>query len=257
MIHPRISAFLGGEERSGQLVVFDKDGTLIDFDYMWGGWIEELARRLERAAGVALADRLFRAVRYDPATRKVDPAGPLAISSMADLRRLAVEVLREAGVPAEHSEQADAIAWYIPDPVALARPLADLPKLFGALRERGLRIAIATTDDRAPTEATVRALGVARLVDALACGDDGHALKPAPDAVLSLCARLGAAPERAAVVGDTAADLRMGRAAGAALNVGVLSGVGSSDVLGPLADVLLPSVAELIGGRDRPEKLSG
>ena len=28
------------------LVVFDKDGTLIDFDVMWGGWAESLADRL-------------------------------------------------------------------------------------------------------------------------------------------------------------------------------------------------------------------
>ena len=30
-----------------RLVIFDKDGTLIHFDAMWGGWVTELARRLE------------------------------------------------------------------------------------------------------------------------------------------------------------------------------------------------------------------
>src|SRR5207253_1206595 len=89
--------------------------------------------------------------------------------------------------------------WHIPDPVALARPLADLPALFGALRAGGMRIAVATTDDRAPTLATLAALGVAPLVDALACGDDGYPIKPAPDAILALCRELGIVPAHAAM----------------------------------------------------------
>jgi len=117
---------------------------------------------------------------------------------------------------------------------------------FGAVRARGMRIAVATTDDRAPTRATLEALGVAPLVDALACGDDGRPIKPAPDAILALCRELGVTPAQTAVVGDTTADMRMGRAAGVGLNIGVLSGVGSAALLAPLADVLLPSIAELL-----------
>lgn len=246
MAHPRISAFFSAGERSGGLIIFDKDGTLIDFHAMWGGWIVELARRLEAASGRAVAARLFDAVRYDAASGRVDPGGPLAIASMAELRALTAELLRAEGLPEVRAEAAAKDAWLIPDPVALARPLADLPALFGALRGRGLRIAVATTDDRAPTLATLQALSVAPLVDALACGDDGRPIKPAPDAILALCQGLGVPPARSAMVGDTAADLQMGRAAGVGLNVGVLSGVGTTELLAPLADVLLPSVAGLL-----------
>ncbi len=227
-------------------VVFDKDGTLIDFNAMWGGWIIELARHLEAASYVSIAPQLFRAVGFDPATGAVAPAGPLAIATMAEIRALAGEVLRAAGLTPPSATAALQAGWYMPDPVALARPLADLPALFGALRARGLRIAVATTDDRAPTLATLEALGVAPLVDALACGDDGRPIKPAPDAILALCRELGVSPAQAAMVGDTAADLRMGRAAGVGLSIGVLSGVGSAEMLAPLADVLLPSVAGLL-----------
>jgi phosphoglycolate phosphatase-like HAD superfamily hydrolase len=254
MAHPRISAFFSGGERSGKLAIFDKDGTLIDFHAMWGGWIVDLARRLDQEAAAvypdlvegAVAGRLFAVVGFDAATGRVDPRGRLAIASMAELRDTAAEVLWAAGLPREAADSAASRAWRIPDPVALARPLADLPALFAALRDRGARAAIATTDDRAPTEATVAALGIAAFVEALACGDDGHPLKPAPAAVLSLCRRLGAAPADTAVVGDTAADLRMGRAAGVGLTIGVLSGVGTPDILAPYADALLPSVGDLL-----------
>ena len=229
-----------------KLIIFDKDGTLIDFHTMWGDWITTLAQRLEAASYISVAPRLFRAVGYDPTTGAVDTNGPLAIATMADLRAIAADVLREAGLGADSADAVARAAWYIPDPAALAKPLADLPELFGALRARGLRIAIATTDDRAPTEATLAALGIASLVDALACGDDGHALKPAPDAMFKLCRRFGIAPDQAAIIGDTVADLRMGRSAGAGRVIGVLSGVGTAALLAPYADVLLPSVAALM-----------
>lgn len=229
-----------------EAVVFDKDGTLIDFNAMWGDWITELARHLEVAAYVSIAPQLFRAIGFDPVTGAVAPAGPLAVATMAEIRALTGEVLRAAGLSPASAAAAIQAGWYIPDPVALAQPLADLPALFGALRARGLRIAVATTDDRTPTLATLAALGVAPLVDALACGDDGIPIKPAPDAILALCHELGITPAQAAMVGDTTADLRMGRAAGVGLVVGVLSGVGSAELLTPLADALLPSVAGLV-----------
>ena len=227
-------------------VVFDKDGTLIDFNAMWGSWITDLARHLEAVSYVAIAPQLFRAVGFDPATGAVAPSGPLAIATMAEIRVLANQVLRAAGLTPASAAAATQAGWYIPDPVALAQPLADLPALFGSLRARGMRIAVATTDDRAPTLATLAALGVAPLVDALACGDDGRPIKPAPDTILALCQELGVAPAQAAMVGDTVADLRMGRAASVGLNIGVLSGVGAAELLAPLADVLLLSVAGML-----------
>ena len=80
---------------------------------------------------------------------------------------------------------------------------------------------------------------------ALVCADDGIRTKPAPDPVLHLCAELGIAPGQTAVVGDSPADLAMGRAAGAARSIGVLTGVGDLASLEPLADVVLGSIAEL------------
>ena len=58
--------------------------------------------------------------------------------------------------------------------------------------------------------------------------------------------RLGVAPERTIVIGDSVADLAMGRAAGAARVYGVLTGVGTHEELAPHADEVLESVADLV-----------
>jgi len=172
--------------------------------------------------------------------------GRLAVEPMARLRELTIGVLREAGLSAAVAERVVEEAWRAPDPVALARPLADLPALFTALRARGIRIAVATSDDRAPTAATLANLRVAALVDAILGADEGLPNKPAPDMVQRLCRDLGVPPAQAVVVGDAVADMQMGHAAGAGLVVGVLSGLSSAALLAPHADVVIASVAELI-----------
>ncbi|MEX2010838.1 MAG: HAD family hydrolase [Chloroflexota bacterium] len=237
-------------ERAGRLegidlVIFDKDGTLIDFDAMWGPWVVELAQRLESLTGHVLAPGLFDALGFDASTGRTIAGGPLAATPMARLHELTAELLIAAGVDEGMARAAVARAWEPPDPLALARPLAELRPLFAGLRASGRLIAVATSDDRRPTEKALAGLGVADLVDALACADDGIPVKPAPEMVLTVCRALGVEPARAAVVGDAPADLAMGRAAGAGLVVGVLSGVGGRADLEPYADLILGSVAEL------------
>ncbi len=231
---------------SPSLIIFDKDGTLIDFHAMWSGWVTELARRLEAATGLTIAPQLFRAMNFDLNAGRVAPNGKLSVTPIAGLRALTVDVLGEAGLPSEAVEVAMATAWHIPDPVALAQPLTDLAVLFSTLRTCGLKIAVATSDDRAPTEAMLAGLNLTSLVDALSCADDGLPIKPAPDMVLTICRALNIPPAKAIMVGDNADDLQMGRAAGAGLVIGVLSGVSTAADLAPHADVLLSSVAGLI-----------
>lgn len=164
---------------------------------------------------------------------------------MARLRERARAVLIGAGLAGEEADRALDVAWHAPDPVGSAHPLTDLPVLLGGLRATGRRIAVATSDDREPTVRTIAALGIGGWIDAFVCADDGLPVKPAPDMVLHLCREIGIAPGRTAVVGDSAADLLMGRSAGARLVVGVLTGVGGRDDLAPLADIVVPSVADL------------
>jgi phosphoglycolate phosphatase len=240
LLHPRITAV------NAALIIFDKDGTLIDFHAMWGGWAAGLAQRLEDVTGKALARPLFELMEYDPVHGRINPHGRLAIAPMAVLWRETADLLQQLGLTQDATQSALTAAWQPPDPVQLAVPLADLPRLFARLSRQGLQIAVATSDDREPTETMVAALGLTAWVSAIAAADDDLVSKPAPDMVRHVCRRLNIPPARAVMVGDTAADMQMGRAAGVGLTVGVLSGVSSADILAPHADLVLPSVADLL-----------
>jgi HAD superfamily hydrolase (TIGR01509 family) len=239
----------GGDALAGiDLVIFDKDGTLIDFQSMWSGWVRALAGDLESATGRALADPLFDLLGVDRKRGIVRSHGLLAATPMARIREHVGAMLEEHGLTAAAAEAALVDSWHPPDPVELARPVTDLRPLLTALRAAGRRLAVATSDDRDPTERTLAGLGVSDLFDELACADDGDAVKPSPAAVFRLCANLAVAPARTAVVGDSPADLAMGRAAGVARVIGVLTGVAERPTLAPLADVVLASIAELAPG---------
>ena len=228
------------------LVIFDKDGTLIDFQSMWGAWVRRLAADLEQATGLTIADPLFGLLGVDREQGLVRSHGLLAATPMARIREHVVALLEAHRLPHAAAEAAVASAWRPPDPVELARPVTDLRRLLGRLRASGRRLAVATSDDREPTERTLAGLGIADLFDELACADDGEPVKPAPAAVYRLCSNLGVEPLRTAVIGDSPADLAMGRAAGAGRVIGVLTGVAERATLESLADVVLPSIAGLV-----------
>jgi phosphoglycolate phosphatase-like HAD superfamily hydrolase len=229
-----------------ELAIFDKDGTLIEFELMWAGWVRDLTDRLAAAnGGRRLDDVVHDVMGVDIATGRVYPHGGLAATPMPRLREALVEAIADAGAaPGEANGIVDA-GWHAPDPVVLAQPVADLPALFAALRRAGIRIAVATSDDRGPTERTLAHLGVAGLVEAVACADDGRPVKPSPAAIHWICRTLGVPESRAAMIGDSPADLAMGRAAGAGLVVGVLTGVGDRATLAAGADLIVASVADL------------
>jgi phosphoglycolate phosphatase-like HAD superfamily hydrolase len=228
-----------------EVVIFDKDGTLIDFHAMWGGWARTIGDRLDGAIRRPVSPDVYATIGFDPSTGRVAPGGLLATGTMAGIEETIATVLRRYCPSTAAARRATQAAWFLPDP-ARAVPLADLELLFGRLRDGGRRIAVVTTDDRAPTETTLRALGIRPLVGALVCGDDGFAMKPSPDPVVAVCHAFRSEPSRVLVVGDTRADLEMGRSAGAGRVVGVRSGVtGAADLAD--ADVVIDSVADLLG----------
>lgn len=226
-----------------QAIIFDKDGTLIDFHAMWGGWVVYLADQLTQASQTDIREHIYQAMGYDAKTKKVLANGKVAMRPMAELYQLTIEILKSLNI--KNTEQLVENNWVVPDPVLLAKPLTDLDVLFSKLQRHNIKIAIATADDYAPTLATLQAFDIEDYISAFICADENIASKPAPDMVLELCNRLSLNPTHVIVIGDTAADLQMAKAAGAGLCIGVLSGVSSHKDLTPYADLILESIEEL------------
>ncbi|DBA02607.1 hypothetical protein Poli38472_014493 [Pythium oligandrum] len=250
-LRPATSASFARRHRSSlhrvdpSLVVFDKDGTLIDFNLMWGGWVESQAWRVEMTTGLPVREKLFDAMGYDWIRRAIRSKGALCCTPMGELYKLAVRVLVNEGMPADEAEVVIRQCWSMPDPVLTSRPLGDLAGLFRTIKHMGIKIAVCTTDNRQATIDTLKHLQLDHMVDAMACGDDGLPAKPAAEQIWTICQQVGAQPHNTIMVGDTHTDMLLGRNAGCGLSVGVLGGASSLEDLAQDADVLIPSVAKL------------
>jgi HAD superfamily hydrolase (TIGR01509 family) len=79
----------------------------------------------------------------------------------------------------------------------------------------GMLQATVTGKRAADCERILRGLGIKKDIDVYLGGDSVVRPKPAPDLAKLAMSRLGVSPEESVVIGDSAADLAMGKAAGA------------------------------------------
>jgi len=222
-------------------ILFDKDGTLVDFNATWLSIADFMA--MDAAEGDRWkADRLLAAAGFDFVAKRFKPDSIFASGTNMDVVELWFPRLSD-------EDQMLAVARFNEITSVQGSSMAvALPGIVGALtalHKRAYRLGVATNDSTAGAEKTMVTLGVAQLFDA-AYGYDAVANpKPAPDTILAFCDLTGLRPAEIAMVGDNRHDLEMARAGGCGLAIGVLSGTGTRESLSTIADVVLDSVADL------------
>ena len=222
-------------------VLFDKDGTLVDFQRTWYAIGDMMA--LEAAAGDRQrANALMADAGYDYGASGFRADSVFAAGTNADIVSLWYPHLA-AGARSAMITRFDTVTAEQGALQAVA--LDGIKGMLKALHASGYRLGLCTNDSTSGAEKTLLALGVAQLFDA-AYGYDAVANpKPAPDAVHAFCDLTGLRPSEIAMVGDNGHDLEMARAAGCGMAIGVLSGTGTRTTLAPLADVVVASAIEL------------
>jgi len=225
-------------------ILFDKDGTLLDF---FETWIPAYKAAAKVAAAFAdepaMADRMLRATGFDPESEAFDPLSLLAGGTTAQICDAWADeaglVERDRFLQQVHDAMDDYAARY-------QVPIAEgLDVLFERLASRGYVLGIATMDSEVVAKVTAETLGLSRWLAFLAGYNSGHGAKPEPGMVLGFCAATGLTPAEVLVIGDTDRDVNMARNAGAGMVVGVLTGASPADQLARIADRVLESVFEI------------
>ena len=221
-------------------VLFDKDGTLLDFGRSWAP-ISRRAATLAAADKPELVPALLRACGQDPVTDAFAPGSAMVSGTAEDVARSWLPVLGDIDIDAL-IVLIDAVFTEGARQVA---PVFGLHETVAALRAAGLRLGLATSDNEDSARATLEHLSLLDDFDFICGWDSGHGTKPGPGMALAFCAATGLAPAEVAMVGDSLHDLHMAANAGLGLRVGVLTGPATHDQLRPHADLVLASISEL------------
>ena len=223
-------------------VLFDKDGTLLDFDATWPPAYRAVAEELASLAGdPGLASRILRLGGYGEGGA-LDPASVFACGATSEIVEFCVGLPELRGI-AGIAERAEGVFTRFGERGPPA--VDDLAGLLEGLRRRGLRLGLATNDSIASTRAWLAYNDFEELFDFVSGADSGYGPKPDPAVFDAFCASSGLAPGAVCMVGDAVTDAELARAAGAGLSVIVRSGVDVGDALAAMADVVISTVVEL------------
>ena len=156
-------------------IIFDKDGTLIDFDACWISVCREAMSRVLKSAGadLSLVDKiLFRLGVKDGAA---DIDGILCSGTYEQMGEVAYEIISSSGCPADREK----IIEMTKDEhkncasLGLVRPTCEgLAEALLKLKSAGLRLAVVTTDTKEITEMCLGTLEIKELFGEIYC-DDG------------------------------------------------------------------------------------
>ena len=211
-------------------VIFDLDGTLIDSIDIYFAIVENALEKLQLPA--VSRNQILAAAESENFNWELV---------------LPQEVLKRKQTVIDE-------AWAVINEIA-PRMFADNVEIIrGADRivkyiaSNGIKIGLATSTQRRYLKIKMEPLrhaGVDELFDVIITSDDVEKRKPAPDPLIACAKKLDLQPKNCVYVGDTATDIKAGKAAGMA-TIGVLTGFDEQKMLEKESpDAILDSVRNL------------
>ncbi len=154
-------------------ILFDKDGTLLDYQRTWAP-INRAAAKLAAMNDPMLAARLLRVGGMDPDTGLTLSDSLLAAGNTLEIAKAWIAAGARFGV-AELTGRLDTL---FTDAVSEAVPVTDLARLLSRFHECGLKIGIASSDSEAAIYGLVERLSLRPWIDFVAGYDSGYGLSP-------------------------------------------------------------------------------
>jgi phosphoglycolate phosphatase len=178
------------------VLIFDLDGTLVDS-----------APDLHRSLNLVLAEQGRRPVSLADIRAMVgDGAAKLVERGFADTGEPVDPAARPALVERF-------LVHYSAGRHGLTQPFPGVAATLGHLQARGCRLGVCTNKPYRPTVDVLEILGLARFFDAVTGGDSLAVRKPDPGHLLGTLDLLGGSPDRTVMIGDSANDVAVARAA--------------------------------------------
>ncbi len=223
-------------------ILFDKDGTLIDYDKSWMPLNHKAALHLA-AGDKLLADKMLIHSGWSQEKDTAKPDSILAAGTEIEILQCWLE-LQPNNIKSFQQLSEEIHNLFLTEIKNYAAPLVNLHGLFKYLQGLGLKLGVASSDSKEGIEASLANFNILPMCDFICGYDSGYGIKPTAGMVNGFCQVIDIKPAEIAVIGDNIHDLQMANAAGA-MAIGVLTGTSGYDDLSPFADEIINDIDQL------------
>lgn len=234
-----------------QLIIFDKDGTLMDLYHYWSQMIGLRAEFICQKLGLDGRHQggLLYEMGVDYRAGRLRPEGPVGIKKREVVLQTAADYLTSIGHPNNYNLCLDVFKEV--DQVSLVnlkefiRPIDGANDLIDELFRNGCKMAIATTDMTERAKIAMEFLGFADKIDLVAGADMVINSKPDPEMIYMILDALDIDKTHAVMIGDAITDVQIGINADLRASIGVLTGFSSYEQLKAVTPYIIDSVGDI------------
>ncbi|MDK7355299.1 HAD family hydrolase [Peptoniphilus harei] len=219
-------------------ILFDKDGTLLQFTE---GWVDSIVGFLENKI---LDDRKKRKLFKEIGIREdggVEENSILSSETAMDLAIIFSKYLDE-DLDEIYRELDDHLLYYLKKNNKFIRETCDLRRLFEALRDRGILVGIFTSDNYRQAKYSMDYLGLDSFIDFYAAADI-YKKKPNKESLEVFKKKYSLEDQEIIIVGDSRVDMVFGEDT---VKVGVLCGTGSREMLAKYTDNIIDDPSQVL-----------
>lgn len=228
-----------------KVIIFDKDGTLLDFDACWVPVAELATQKMLRALGREdiPAGEILAALGVEDGAASI--IGELCCGTYPRMAKVIAGVLAQYDCCPEGLEALTAETYESSLSAGSVQPAcADIAGVLGQLKARGFKLAVVTTDHQEITAQCLQQLGIAHCFDDVFIGDGGYPIKPDPFCIHALMEKYGVEQGQVVMVGDTLTDLEFAENGGIRA-IGLAKTAGNEAILRARTDTVVPDISYL------------
>ena len=228
-------------------IIFDKDGTLIDFDAVWVPIsyfaIKEFLRRINKE-DVAV-EKILSVFGIENGVTDIN--GIICKGTYALMGQAIYDFLKEDGFEYTVKEITEIMIECYHNNMQhgdIKPTVANITEILGELKDRGIKLAVVTTDDAYITEKCLKAIDVYDYFDFIYTDDGKNPTKPDPYYINKFCEDSGIEKSEILMVGDTQTDVLFAKNSGVKF-MGVAKTENNKAVLSKIADTVANGLSYL------------